>query len=340
MLTGLLNNLSSDRLVYAHQLNLPNDSVLLVRLGEADLRDHSFLDERILTPQMNFEWLGWSEFETAAKALPEKIPAYIFHIGHCGSTLLSRLVSAATDTQPLREPLPLRTIALDRAHGRAAFFAGQSMRARLGLFERVWARGLSKVVVKATSVCTNLMGMVNPAAPMVFIVQQPETHLAALLAGENSLQDLRGFAQNRYVRLAECDIDMPPLADLSVGQLAALSFLAEAVSANRVLTERSVTVLDFDRFLRQPDECLAEVCRQLDLDTDSERCRAAVAGPIMRTYSKAPEHAYGPDLRNELIAASRVRNGSEIETGMQWINRLAASSAEVNAAASALSSGH
>ncbi len=338
-MTGLLENLRVDRLVYAHQLDLLNDSVLLVRLGDADLRDHSFLDQRILRQGMNHEWLGWSQFEAAAEALPEKVPSYIFHIGHCGSTLLSRLVSATTGTQGLREPLPMRTIAFDQADGRAAFLAGDTLRARLKLFERVWARGLSKTVVKATSICTNLMDLVDPAAPMAFIYQQPETHLAVVLAGENALQDLRGFAQNRYRRLGECDIDVPPLAKLTVGELAALSWLTEAVSANRVLIHRSVAKLDFDRFLQQPDDGLAEVCRQLDLETETEGCRTALIESTMQTYSKAPEHAYGPELRNEIIADSRVRNGSEIARGMRWINRLAAPNAEVTAAVNALSTG-
>lgn len=338
-MTGLLENLGVDRFVLPHQLDLLNDSVLLIRLGESDLRDHSFLDQRILRQGMDYKWLGWNKFEAAAETLPKKVPAYIFHVGHCGSTLLSRLVSAATGTQALREPLPLRTIAFDHADGRAALLGNASLRARLRLFERAWARGPSKTVVKATSICTNLMELVDPSAPITFIYQQAETHLAVALAGENTLQDLRGFAQNRYRRLQESDVDMQPLAELTVGELAALSWLAEAVSANLALTQRSITTLDFDGFLQQPDDSLVEVCRQLDLEIAPEGYRIALNGPIMRTYSKAPEHAYGPELRNEIIADSRVRNGSEIARGMRWLNRLAAQNTEIAAAANALSSG-
>lgn len=335
----MLNKLTVDSLVCAHQLDLLNDNVLLVQLGESDLRDHSFLDQRILRQDMNYEWIGWSEFKAAAERLPVQVPAYIFHVGHCGSTLLSRLVSAATGTQALREPLPMRTFAFDQADASAAFLRGETLRARLGFFERVWARGAAKTVVKATSICTNLMGLVNPTAPMVFIYQQPETHLAVVLAGENKLQDLRGFAQNRYRRLVDCDVDMLPLAELSVGELAALAWLTEAVSANRMSVARSFAKLDFDQFLKHPDDSLQEICRELDLKTDPERCRMALAGPIMRTYSKAPEHEYGPDLRKEVIVDSRARNAGEIARGMRWIGRVAAQSAEVTAAIDTLSSG-
>ena len=338
-MTGLLEELTRDRRVFPHQLDLLSDSVLLVRLSEADLRDHSFLDKRILRQGMDYKWLGWGEFETVADALPRKAPAYIFHVGHCGSTLLSRLVSAATGAQPLREPLPMRTLALDREDGKAAILGGEGHRARLSLFERVWARGPSRTVVKTTSICTDLMGLVDAAAPLTFVYQQAETHLAVTLAAENTLHDLRGFAQQRYRRLRESDVDLKPLAEFGVGELAALSWLTEAVSANPVLSRRSVKQLDFDRLLGETEQCLSDVCRRLGLETNPEGLRLALEGPILRTYSKAPEHAYGPELRNEVIADSRARNSSEISSGMRWIDRLAAQSAEVAAAVDALSSG-
>jgi hypothetical protein len=193
-------------------------------------------------------------------------------------------------------------------------------------------------VVKATSVCTNLMCEVHPTAPVVFIYQRPEVHLAAVLAGDNVLVDLRGFAYYRYLRLQQYGVDLPPLADLGVGELAAMSLLTEAMSAYRAFSRRSLLMLDFDRLLQQPQSTLGEVCRHLGLEAGDERCREAVAGPIMRTYSKAPEYPYGPEVRRDLIADSRSRNSSEITAGLQWLNHLASSNADVNSAIDALSS--
>lgn len=336
-MAGLLHRLNADRLVFPHQLNLFADVVLLVRLSEADLREHSFLDERILKQGIAHEWVAWDQFEAAAAMLPHKAPAYIFHVGHCGSTLLSRLISAATGTQALREPLPMRTIAFEKADGPAAFLTGKELQKRMSLFERAWSRGPSKTVVKATSICSNLMAMVDPSAAIAFVHQQPEIHLAVTLAGENTLGDLRGFAQYRYRRLQETAVDMQPLAEFSVGELAALSWLTEAIAAHSSMQQRSVTTLDFDRFLAEPAEHLAEVCRRLELRADPERIQTAITGPIMKSYSKAPEHAYGPELRNEVIADSRVRNGSEISMGMQWINRVSEGNPDVSAAVNLLS---
>jgi hypothetical protein len=316
-LTSLIESFGLDHRVYAHQLNVLNDTVLLVQLSEAELSEHSFLDERIFRPDMKFEWAPWDQFEAQAASLPGEPPSYIFHIGHCGSTLLSRLVAAATSTQALREPLPLRTFAIDRADGTAGMLGDEALRKRVRLFERVWA----PATVKATSICTNVIDLVHADAPVVFLYQQAETHLAVILAGDNALQDLRGFGQNRYRRLVEFAPDLPPLASLSVGELAATTWLAEVSSGNKGMTGREVLKLDFDAFLQRPDECLTNVCKALDLNATAKSCTAAVAGPIMRTYSKAPEHAYGPKLRGEVIADSQRRNAAEISKGMQLIDR-------------------
>lgn len=337
-MAGLLQNLGTDHRVYVHQMNLQSDTVLLVQLNEAELQDHSFLDQRVFRQDMNYEWIGWENFEAAAETLPDKVPAYIFHIGHCGSTLLSRLVSAATGTQAFREPLPLRTVAIDQAYGRAAILAGEMLDKRLRLLERIWSRGPSQTVVKATSVGTNLMNLVDAGAPMVFMFQQPEIHLAAVLAGDNALPDLRGFAYYRYLRLLDCGVDLPPLATLRLGELAALSLLAEVIAMNRVPPQRPLMMLDFERLLQQPEPVLVDVCRHLGLKATPEQCRDVVDGPILRTYSKAPELPYNPGVRNDLIADSSERNRSEIEAGLRWIDRLAASNADVAAAVRALSS--
>lgn len=308
--------------MYAHQLDLLNDSVLLVRLGEADLRNHSFLDQRILRQDMPFEWVAWPQFESIAHRLPASAPSYIFHIGHCGSTLLSRLVAAATGAGALREPLPLRTFASDRAEGAASMLDNVELKKRLGWFERSWMIGRSATTVKATSMCTNVIDLVNEQSPVLFVYQRADTHLAVVLAGQNALQDLRGFGQNRYRRFSKLAPDLPPLAAFGIGELAALSWLAEVSSANAALDARPAMKLDFDDFLQRPAEQLASVCDYLGLDTTPARCEEAIAGPIMRSYSKAPEHPYGPGLREDIIADSRRRNSAEIAEGMALIDRL------------------
>ncbi len=76
------------------------------------------------------EWLPAAAVEQAlAGARDVRALHFIFHAGHVGSTLLSRLLDEARGVLSLREPLPLRAI--------AEHFSP----ARLELLLRLWERG-------------------------------------------------------------------------------------------------------------------------------------------------------------------------------------------------------
>ena len=138
---SFLPRLAQDRSVFAHQYNAVSDQVLLVGLDPEAQRAASFLDERVLKPGVQGAWFGFNTVEQAAATLEAAPRGYIFHVGHCGSTLVSRLVAAATESVALREPLPLRTLATDKGEGPAGLLGFDGTARRLSLFERLWARG-------------------------------------------------------------------------------------------------------------------------------------------------------------------------------------------------------
>jgi hypothetical protein len=98
--------------LFPHELDVRNDSVAFIRLSRADYAQASFLDARILTPHTNGYRAAWRQVAAAiaAAGLPERCN-FIFHIGHVGSTLLSRLTGAHPRVFALREPMILRTLA-------------------------------------------------------------------------------------------------------------------------------------------------------------------------------------------------------------------------------------
>src|SRR3546814_20118484 len=62
---------------------------------------------------------SWNALPGLGAAAPR--PDFIFHIGHVGSTLVSRLLAEVGDALPLREPMLLRALAqvAERKIGRA-----------------------------------------------------------------------------------------------------------------------------------------------------------------------------------------------------------------------------
>ncbi len=333
-----IDRLEANPGIFPHRLDLISGNLLLVELSAAEIRAASFLDQRVLKQTTKWAWVPWPSVSDVFEKVPGGKPArFIFHVGHCGSTLLSRLLEFAGDTQCLREPLPLRTLAQDLADagdGRS-FLTQQSRRDHLKTLSKMWCRGAGNTVIKATSICTDLLAEINtsePGAKSIFIYNRPETHIATLLAGQNALTDLKGFAQLRLQRVQQkTGLDIQ-LNQLTAGQLAALSWLSETSSATRSLEAypHQIKLLEFDSMLDNPNETLAGMLHHLDIATTVETIDKAVQSPVLQTYSKAPEHQYNAQTRAAILADSRVKFRGDISGALGWLENLAGRSELVN----------
>lgn len=309
--------------IIPHQVDLIQDRVLLINIPITEQSKAVFLDQRALTPHTKGGWCSWDQLRAAASATRPGRLSYILHVGHCGSTLISRLVEAVGAGRALREPLPLRTIAIDAAdaHDGASLLTDDERTARLRVLERLWARPPG-AVVKATSMCNGLIDALEPDAQIVFAFVKPAIYLALLLGGANTMTDLRNFAQMRYRRLAALVGGLKPLPELKPGELAAMSWLAETASIAG--SNRDVLDVDFDGFLASPEKGLATICNNLGRNPNAAAIRSAVSGPIMSRYSKAQEHAFTAETRAQIIAEDSAIHGEAIRIGMKWLERTSA----------------
>ncbi len=327
--------------IHLQQLDLVRRAALLVALGADGYRQASFLDDRILRPETQGAWVPVDALAASAGRIPEGLPVhFIAHSGHVGSTLVSRLLDATDSVLSLREPLALRTLA--DAHdvlGRPdALWADREFEGWVALCLRLWGRGYPGsrcVVVKATSSAGRVLGTVLAAGPgsrAIAMNLHAEPYLATLLAGENSPLDLRGHAPERMRRLQErLAAPVTPLHRLTVGELAALSWVTESLTQRELLERHPGRVLavDFDDFLAAVAPAMARILAHLGLPADPTYLAGVERSPVLMGYSKAPEHAYTPALRAEVLADSRQRNATEIRRGLAWLETLARSDARV-----------
>ncbi len=320
--------------IFPHQLDLIRDNLLLAELSRAEISAASFLDQRILKPTTKTTWVPWQLVaDIIAKAPGSKPTNFIFHVGHCGSTLLSRLLEFAEDTQSLREPLPLRILAQDLANSREgrSFLNQQALLDRLQILLKLWSRGARHTVIKTTSICTDLLPqvhMLEPESRSIFMYNRSETHIATLLAGQNAITDLKGFAPLRLQRLQQITgLDLH-LSQLSLGQLAALSWLSETTRATRSLANHSqqIAILEFESLLQNPPDTLTQLLRHLNIPIADGAIEKAVRSPVLRTYSKAPEHKYNAETRTAILTDSRARFKQEIKTALAWLDILSGQS--------------
>ena len=308
------------------KLDLVARRVLFVRLGEAQRRDAAFLDERALPARPDGGWVPLDAL--LAHAQGSSAPAHaIFHIGHCGSTLLSRLLDSWPATQGLREPLPLRLLAeawpqLDAVDSRLSPQEAGSLLHALWL---LWSRPLGMhacTVVKATSSCNGLIAPLLAAhAPMraVLLDMPLRPYLATLLKSPDSVRDAASAAGERLRDLhARGFGDGLRLHALSLPQQCAMGWLAERVRFAAIAQQHPGRVLrvDFESLLADPATTLQAVATHFGLD--GAGVSGALASPAWRRYSKAPDHDYGRDDRAHDLQLAQERHGVEIAAGVDW----------------------
>ncbi len=328
------DQLIADPSLYPQKLDPVSQRVLLLRLSPGDYAQASFLDDRILAPTNQVIWVG---LEDLSKALLGVAPArplhFIFHAGHVGSTLLSRLLDGADGVLGLREPLPLRTIAeaLDVLNSPESLFSPKQFEALLRDFCLLWARGFpdtSTSIVKATSATARLgpeLLRACPTARAVHLHLSIEPYLATLLAGENSPLDLRGHASERMRRLIRFGVKPPtPVHAMSIGELAAMSWAVERLTERALADaggERLLSI-DFEQLLAAPEPTLRRVCAHLRLNAPEHFFTDTMSNPVWRRYAKAPEHAYSPHDRAQILAQARVEMREEIRRGLAWVDEI------------------
>lgn len=333
--------LSGDPSIYPQNLDLNRETILFLQLDRAAYQAASFLDDRILTPQSNGRWVGFAELEPLMAAATPALPLHlIFHSGHVGSTLISRLIEQAGATLALREPQALRLLAAahDERGASHSLLSPERLDQLIAWHLTLWSRGYADTkaaILKATSSAGRLgptLLAARPASRALYLNLAAEPYLATLLAGENSPIDLRGMAPERFQRLARLGAPAPtPLYTMSRGELAALTWAAETLTQAQVQAAAGERVLslDFDAFLHDPAEHTRRIFAHFQLDAPANFFAHAPQSDVFKRYSKAPEHSYTPQLRNEVLAASRARNAGEISKGMAWLARLAAQSPAV-----------
>lgn len=329
---ALYRDLPGSLWIHPLRIDLLRDALLMVRADASTLDQASFLDERIVTRDTAAGWFTWSQLAQRLGAGDAATPAhYVFHVGHCGSTLVSRLLGELGITQ-LREPLPLRTLAevqvdLGAAESR---WDRPTFAARLSLIAGLFDRGDGPRTVKATSFCNDLAPALletsaTRRATIVYTRLRP--YLANVLAGPNSRLDLLAAAPLRLNRLtARAGRPVGCLHDMSPGVLAGMSWIAETTSLAATLdAERPGRVLpvDFDRFLADVRPALRRIADHVVAGIEDAAVARTAVSPTLTRYSKAPEHAYDFELRRAVLGDAERRFGEEIRAGLSWCAQLA-----------------
>lgn len=328
--------------LHLHQLDVVQQAGLFVQMPEGAYRSASFLDGRSFAANSLAGWVPLKVIrDSVLTGAPPATPLhFIFHMGHTGSTLFSRLLDDSGVVQPLREPLVLRELAslIDRRADPSGLLSPQDLDACAEIMLRLWARcrpGRSRAILKATSSAARAGKMLmdkRPASRAAYLSMAREPYLAVILGGPANAVDVRGHAEERMRRLRRFlgSID-DPLYALSPGELVALGWLSEALTRQRLkaaVGERLLEI-DFDAFLSDVSAFMLKALSHFGLPGGDELAARIARSPALGRYAKAPEHAYSSQLRADVIRQSMQQNRSEISRGMAWLDKLARQHEEV-----------
>ena len=315
---------------YPLALDSAQERVLLTRLSEADYRVSSFLDNRVVMPGMRTTWVPLGEIAIASKHVKSRPLHFIFHSGHVGSTLLSRLLDELPGVLGLREPVPLRTLADD--YDRLGLGGVAQFNTRLATFLNLWSRGFKDtraVVVKSTSIASRLaptlLGMATQSRA-VYLNVSLETYLATMLGSAAADEDIAAFGPLRAKRLSAMLQTALPEAKTR-GEAIALAWLTERFTQQMAQSAAGARVLavDFDEMLADLPQTLARVTAHLELEAAPAEIAKLAKSAVLTRYSKAPErHAFSQADRAARLQNALRANADDVEKGKRFIAGLAA----------------
>ena len=298
----------------------PNEGMVrLVAMDRDSYRTASFLDDRLMQQPVDAQIIAWPVVESAVAGEMRTDARWIFHIGHVGSTLVSRLLGEIEGVLAVREPRLLRDLALFTADVRSGYVEP---------IPKIMSRTFADdeiACVKATSFASEIAPLLVPTGERaLFIYAAPRNYVASILAGENSIKELRMLADYRGQRLAARGIALPTARNDA--EAAATAWACEMTSleaAADAMTDRHLLWADFDRMLENMVSELGRVAGFFGFAADGQALQGIGSGRLMKLYSKDPAHPYSPALRQELIEQELRLQGNDIEAALAMLRAAA-----------------
>ena len=303
----------------AQALDPAGGQARLVAMNRESYRAASFLDDRMMQQPVEAHIVPWPAIEAAADAITRCDARWIFHIGHVGSTLVSRLLGEVPGVLAVREPRLLRDLAVTSPDVLKRYIAATAK-----LFSRTFSND-EIACVKTTSWVNDIAPELVPAGGRaLFIFATHRNYIANILAGENSVEEVRLLATRRAQRLASRVSSIgPPQGDADLAALAWACDMTALEAAAERMPDRHIAWADFDRMLVDMPAALGSTADHFGFETDDATLGRIASGPLMSRYSKALEYEYSADLRRDVLREVERDHAREIDSALAMLHAAA-----------------
>lgn len=289
---------------YLHSFD--GTDAVFVAMDRAAYRRSIFLDRRISPASGTIMRVPEVSLASAPKALST---GWIFHVAHCGSTLLARgLDELSSGNLVLREPLALRQLALAPDPAR--------LKLALKLLSKRYPES-GTTVIKANVPVNFLLDAIadeGSQAPVILLYCGLSDYLLAILRSANH----RAWLRNVTSQLAGPLGDLSHLPDAELGAALWLAQMQRfAATIKRMPHARS---LDAEVFFGNPRETLNAAAGHFGIQISQTKIDAIVLGPLFATYSKNPVQPFDNNARITRRAGLVAEISDELKAGQCWID--------------------
>jgi len=236
---------------------------------------------------------------------------WIFHVAHCGSTLLARALDRPSTNLVLREPLALRQMALAPD--------GEGVALTLAMLSKRYESALPTIVKANVPVNFLLPDLIasDPDAPAIFLYATLGDYLLAILRSDNHRQWLRAVTTHLGAHLGD-------LSGQSDAERCAALWLAQVKAFTDALSRMpNARALDAEHFFNAPKPVLKAAADRLSVPMTDSEAGEIVSGPLFSTYSKNPEKPFDNEARLARRAELEEPLAAEIGEARRWIEKAA-----------------
>lgn len=287
---------------YLHSFD--GDAAIFVSMDRVAYHRSIFLDGRISPAASGSAGIPVRSL-VEGLALPSPT-SWIFHIAHCGSTLLARALDSLTTNLVLREPQSLRQLALAPDAERLKIVT-----AMLSKRYRTELPTVVKANVPVNFLLPDLITF-DQQARAVFLYLGLRDYLLAILRNDGHREWLRRVTGNLATHLG----DLTGASDaVRAAALWSAQMRAFAQALQSLPNARS---LDAEAFFAAPHRFVRLVAERLAVPLTDEHVDATVNGPLFATYSKNPTLQFNNEMRMERRAELERTLARELEQAQLW----------------------
>jgi hypothetical protein len=271
-MTMTLDDLYTSPDHYLHSYD--GDAAVFVPMDRESYHRSIFLDARISTAKASSMRVS---ADMLAHSIPQAAPTcWIFHIAHCGSTLLARALDEPSLNLVLREPLALRQVALSPDDNKLAVIT-----AMLSKRYRIDTPTIVKANVPVNFLLPEIVAR-NRAARTIFVHYALHDYVLAILRNDKH----RNWLRNITTQLEPHLIGVAALPDAErAAALWAAQMRAFAAAIAHLPNARS---LDAEAFFSDPCSTLKAAASHFGVPMSDNVIEERVGSALFSTYSKNP----------------------------------------------------